>query len=176
MGVEFLQVGLRRQGCISACCGANEKSPHLPQSSKSLPLANHAISLVHAKATTEGTAMRLLIFALAWLMVAIGIVGIFLPVLPTTPFMILAAALFARSSPRFEQWLLDHPRYGQPLIDWRREGAISRRAKITSVSLMAVSFVIVVFLGPPQIWLKLLVGVILAVCAAFILSRPAPGR
>jgi hypothetical protein len=127
-------------------------------------------------AASEGNAMRLLILAAAWLMVAIGLVGIFLPVLPTTPFIILAAALFARSSPRFEQWLLDHPRFGQPLIDWRREGAISQKAKIASVSLMAVSFGIVLFFGPPQLWLKLTIGAILVACAAFILTRPAPGR
>lgn len=118
--------------------------------------------------------MRLLTLAAAWLLVAIGVVGVFLPLLPTTPFMILAAALFARSSPRFEQWLLDHPRYGQPLIDWRREGAISKRAKIASVSLMTASYVIVWFAGPPQIWLKLLIGAILVACAAFVLTRPGP--
>jgi uncharacterized membrane protein YbaN (DUF454 family) len=120
--------------------------------------------------------MRLLILAAAWLCVGIGVIGIFLPVLPTTPFMILAAALFARSSPRFEQWLLDHPRFGQPLIDWRREGAISSKAKIASVSLMAASYGIVLVFGPSQLWLKLLIGAILVGCAAFVLSRPAPGR
>jgi uncharacterized membrane protein YbaN (DUF454 family) len=118
--------------------------------------------------------MRLLTLAAAWLLVAIGIIGVFLPVLPTTPFMILAAALFAKSSPRFEQWLLDHPRYGQPLTDWRRQGAISRQAKIASVSLMSASYVIVLFFGPPQLWLKLLIGAILIACAAFVLSRPQP--
>ena len=118
--------------------------------------------------------MRILILALAWLMVAIGIVGVFLPVLPTTPFMILAAGLFARSSPRFERWLLEHPKYGKPLTDWRREGAISRNAKIASVSLMTASYAIVWFAGPPQLWLKLLVGVILVACAVFVLSRPSP--
>lgn len=118
--------------------------------------------------------MRLLTLAAAWFFVAIGLIGVFLPILPTTPFLILAAALFARSSPRFEQWLLEHPRYGQPLIDWRREGAIAKRAKIASVSLMAVSFVMVWLIGPPQIWLKITVGLILACCAAFVLTRPLP--
>jgi uncharacterized membrane protein YbaN (DUF454 family) len=122
----------------------------------------------------EGSRMRLLTLAAAWLLVAIGAMGVFLPLLPTTPFLILAAALFARSSPRFEQWLLDHPRYGQPLIDWRREGAISRKAKIASVSLMSASYGIVWFVGPPQLWLKLLVGAILVACAAFVLTRPGP--
>ena len=120
--------------------------------------------------------VRYLLLAIGWLSVALGVIGIFLPVLPTTPFMILAAGLFARSSPRFEQWLLDHPRYGQPLIDWRREGAISQRAKIASVSLMALSYGIVLVFGPPQLWLKALIGVILLCSAAFVLTRPAPGR
>ena len=112
--------------------------------------------------------MRLLTLAAAWLLVAIGIIGVFLPVLPTTPFMILAAALFARS------WLLEHPRYGQPLTDWRRQGAISKPAKIASVSLMSASYLVVWFVGPPQIWLKLAIGAILIACAAFVLSRPLP--
>jgi uncharacterized membrane protein YbaN (DUF454 family) len=118
--------------------------------------------------------MRLLTLAAAWLLVAIGIIGVFLPVLPTTPFMILAAALFARSSPRFERWLLEHPRYGQPLIDCRRQGAISKPAKIASVSLMSASYLIVWFVGPPQLWLKLAIGAILIACAAFVLTRPLP--
>ncbi|GEO85179.1 MULTISPECIES: YbaN family protein [Alphaproteobacteria] len=120
--------------------------------------------------------MRMLMLAGGWLMVGIGVVGVFLPVLPTTPFMILAAALFARSSPRFERWLIDHPRYGQPLLDWRREGAISRKAKVASVSLMSASYLLVWFVGPPQLWLKLLVGVILVACAAFVLTRPMPSN
>ena len=119
---------------------------------------------------------RLVLLACAWIFLAIGIAGLFLPLLPGTVFLILAAACFTRSSPAFETWLLDHPRFGQPLIDWRREGAISRKAKIASVSLMALSYGIVLVFGPPQLWLKLLIGIILAASAAFVLSRPAPGR
>lgn len=118
--------------------------------------------------------MRILLLIIAWLAVGLGIIGIFLPVLPTTPFMILAAALFARTSPRFERWLIDHPRFGKPLIDWRREGAIARKAKIASVSLMAVSYGIVWFAGPNMLALKIGIGVVLALSAAFVLTRPEP--
>lgn len=118
--------------------------------------------------------MRILLLIVAWLAVGLGIIGIFLPVLPTTPFMILAAALFARTSPRFEKWLIDHPRFGKPLTDWRREGAIARKAKIASVTLMAASFVIVWFAGPPWLVLKIGIGVTLLCCAAFVLTRPEP--
>lgn len=119
--------------------------------------------------------MRILLLILAWLAVGLGIIGIFLPVLPTTPFMILGAALFARSSPRFEKWLLDHPRYGKPLTDWRRQGAIARPAKIASVSLMSASFLIVWFAGPEAMALKIGVGIVLVLSALFVVTRPEPG-
>lgn len=119
--------------------------------------------------------MRILLLIVAWLAVGLGIIGIFLPVLPTTPFMILAAAIFARTSPRFERWLMEHPRYGQPLMDWRREGAISRKAKIASASLMAASFAVVWFFGPEMIALKIGIGIVLLLSATFVLTRPEPG-
>jgi Uncharacterized protein conserved in bacteria len=118
--------------------------------------------------------MRFILMGLAWLAVAIGVVGIFVPVLPTTPFIILAAALFARSSPRFEQWLLDHPRLGKPLTDWRRDGAISRSAKIASVSMMTVSYGVLWFAGSQSPYVRLIVALILVSCAVYVLSRPEP--
>jgi uncharacterized protein len=118
--------------------------------------------------------MRLVLFALGWFFVALGVVGIFLPLLPTTPFMILAAGLFARSSPRFERWLLDHPRFGKPLMDWRQQGAISRRAKILAVSMMAASFVVMWFLSPAPLYVRIITGIVLAGSGAFMLTRPHP--
>lgn len=85
--------------------------------------------------------MRLALLSLAWLMVGLGIVGIFLPLLPTTPFLLLAVWLFSRSSPRLAKWLMDHPLFGPPLGDWREEGAISRRAKISAVLLMSLALI-----------------------------------
>lgn len=122
----------------------------------------------------EGVYMRLILLGLGWFFVGLGIVGIFVPVLPTTPFIILAAALFARSSPRFEQWLLDHPRFGQPLMDWRRQGAISRRAKVAAVVAMGLSFAVMWFFSSAPLYVRAGTGLILLCSAAFVVTRPAP--
>ncbi|ODU67837.1 MAG: hypothetical protein ABT11_18875 [Novosphingobium sp. SCN 66-18] len=71
--------------------------------------------------------------------VAIGAVGAFLPLLPTVPFLLLAAFCFAKGNPAWEQRLLDHPKYGPALRQWRERRAISRRAKKAALLAMAIS-------------------------------------
>ena len=81
-------------------------------------------------------------FGLGWLAVGIGGVGIVVPGLPTTGFMILAAACFARSSPRFEQWVLHLPGIGRSVMNYRSGLGMPRRAKVTAVSMMGVAIAI----------------------------------
>lgn len=81
-------------------------------------------------------------FGGGWLAVAVGGVGVIVPGLPTTGFMVLAAACFARSSPRFEQWVLRLPGVGQAVIDYRSGLGMPRRAKITAISMMTVAIAI----------------------------------
>ncbi|QYY33305.1 MULTISPECIES: YbaN family protein [Cupriavidus] len=69
----------------------------------------------------------------------LGIIGIFLPVLPTTPFVLLAAACFARGSERFHGWLLEHPRFGPLVSDWQRHHSIPLRAKCLALVMMWTS-------------------------------------
>lgn len=102
---------------------------------------------------------------------ALGVIGAFLPLLPTVPFLLLAAFCFARSSERLHHWLLSHPKFGKSIVDWNERGAISRQAKgLASLSIMA-TFSISIFLDLP---LKIIAAqaVTLGLVTAFIWTRP----
>jgi uncharacterized membrane protein YbaN (DUF454 family) len=102
---------------------------------------------------------------------ACGIAGVILPLVPTTPFLLLAAFAFARSSPRLHTWLVTHPRLGPPIDDWSRYGAISRRAKLTAITVMVATLAVSVILGLST-WILLAQAVAMCGAAIFILTRP----
>ena len=81
-------------------------------------------------------------FVLGWSAVALGGVGVVVPGLPTTGFMVAAAACFARCSPRFEQWVLDLPGIGKSVADYRAGLGMPRRAKVVAISMMTVAIAI----------------------------------
>lgn len=101
----------------------------------------------------------------------LGAVGTVVPLLPTVPFMILAAFCFARGSDRFHDWLVEHPRFGAAIQDWRSHGAISRRGKMLAVVGIAVTFSISLILEVPSHVLWIQAGVLSCV-TLFILTRP----
>lgn len=117
---------------------------------------------------------RPLYFLLGLIAVMLGIIGAFLPLMPTTIFLILAAFCFSRSSERLQAWLHGHPRFGPPILDWEREGAISRRSKIAACCGMVLGFGIFHFTAHPALWLDALVAGILLGCACYVTSRPLP--
>lgn len=112
---------------------------------------------------------------LGLLALGLGALGAVLPLLPTTPFILLAAFCFARSSPRLHDWLLSHRIFGPLIVNWEREGAISRRAKMTAVSMMVITPVITILFGAP-LWALLAQIAVLAGAATFVLTRPDPSR
>ncbi|WP_184273223.1 MULTISPECIES: YbaN family protein [Brevundimonas] len=112
---------------------------------------------------------------LGLVLVGLGFVGAFVPLMPTTIFLILAAACFTRSSSRLEAWLLNHPRFGPGLRAWRAEGAVSRRGKIAACLGMAVGYGLFWLTVRPGLWLGLAVALVMAACALFVVSRPSPG-
>lgn len=119
--------------------------------------------------------MRALWFSLGLVALALGLVGVVLPLLPTTPFVILAAWCFARSSQRLHDWLLAHRLFGPMIRDWRDNGAIAPWAKRTAVAMMAAAFALSLMLGVPGRVL-VLQAVVLVAAAGFILSRPSGPR
>ncbi len=82
---------------------------------------------------------------------AIGFVGIVLPLLPTTPFVLLAAFCFSRGSVRCEQWLLAHPRFGPMVRGWQANRAVPLRAKQAATAMMALSSVVAWWVLPPHL-------------------------
>lgn len=100
----------------------------------------------------------------------LGLVGAFVPLLPTVPFVLLAAFAFARSNPAWERRLLDHPRFGPPIRAWRETGSISRRGKALAVAAFAASGVFgLIALETPWRWLPAAVAM---VGSTWILARP----
>jgi len=97
--------------------------------------------------------LRLLFWALGTLSLGLGVLGAFLPVLPTTPFVLLAAACYARSSPRFHAWLLRQPFFGAVIRDWQQHRAIPRRARRLAWLMMAVSFGFSIWTLREHVWL-----------------------
>ena len=112
---------------------------------------------------------------LGLVLLALGLIGIVVPLMPTTIFLILAAWCFARSSKRAEAWLLNHRLLGPAVVAWRQNGAIARRHKIMAVTGMAAGFVLFAVAAHPGLWLALGVGAALLACALFVISRPEPG-
>lgn len=120
--------------------------------------------------------MRLINLALGYLMVALGIIGAFLPIMPTTTFLILAAYFFAKSSPRLEAWILNHKQFGPSVRAWREEKAISRRGKTASIVGMGLGFTLFWLTAKPGIYLLLGVLAFFVACGWYVLSRPEPTR
>ena len=102
----------------------------------------------------------------------LGLAGVVLPLLPTTPFVLVAAWAFARSSPRLDAWLRAHPRLGPPLTAWERRRAIPRRAKAVAVVTLPISWGLLWSAGAP-LGVALGGGAVMLAAGAWILSRPS---
>jgi len=117
--------------------------------------------------------MRIIFFTLGWIFFALGLIGVFLPVLPTTPFMLLALFMFTKSSKRFHDWLYHHRVFGPPLQLWQQHRIIPVKAKIMSVSMMSLSLLYIIFFSPIPTWLMIVTGLLMGYGAWFVLSKPS---
>lgn len=109
--------------------------------------------------------------AIGLVLVALGIIGIFLPIMPTTIFFILALGCFTRSSPKLAAWLLNHPRYGASLYYWHEYKVVPLKAKCFAGLGMLTGFILLALTSPPG-WVLYIVGVIEVSVMIYLISRP----
>lgn len=123
-------------------------------------------------------AIRYALLAIGWLSVALGVIGIFLPVLPTTPFLLLAAACFMRSSKRFYLWLVNHRQLGPWIVDYLEGQGIPLKAKVYAIGLMWLSIGLSCYLVP-LFWARAFMLISAVLVSLYILkqkTRASPER
>ncbi|MCW5945518.1 MAG: YbaN family protein [Fimbriimonadales bacterium] len=116
--------------------------------------------------------MRPIYFASGVLLVSIGVIGAFVPLLPTTIFMILALWCFSKSSPKAENWLLEHPRFGKTLRAWRKDGSISAKHKVIAITMIWVSIGMTAVFLVSMWWVRVVLAVTAVSLTVYLLSRP----
>lgn len=122
---------------------------------------------------TVGPITRLLLLAVGWVFVGLGLLGVILPVLPTTPFLLISVWAFSKSSPRLHRWLYTHPMAGPYLVSWSLYHVIPVKAKALAVALMVASWSYLTFFVATSWVLPTVVGFILLCAMAYILTQPS---
>ncbi len=110
---------------------------------------------------------------LAYSCAGLGIVGAFLPLLPTTPFLLLAAWAATRGSPELHRWLYGHPKYGPLLVAWQEKRAVSTQAKLLACALATISWVIMLLMTDGWI-VPAVTGTLFLCGGTYLVTRPSP--
>lgn len=118
--------------------------------------------------------VRWLLLITGWVALILGLVGIPLPVLPTTPFLLLAAACFLRSSPRFHQWLVNHRLLGSYLRFYLDGRGLPRRAKVGTITVLWLTMTPTAVLIVPWRWFSVLLILVAAAVSIYIARLPEP--
>jgi uncharacterized protein len=115
--------------------------------------------------------VKILWFIIAWISFVLGIIGAFIPILPTTPFLILSAFLFSKSSPRFHKWILSLPIAGDGIRDWQNNRVIRPRAKILCTTMIILSVTVLVLSEKIPLMVKVPVIILLNSVWCFVITR-----
>lgn len=116
--------------------------------------------------------LRWILICCGWISIGAGVIGIFLPLVPTVPFLLLAVACFARSSVRFHRWLVDHNHLGPLVRDYLNGTGIPLKAKRIAIGMIWVSFPTSTFLFAQALWLKILLMTIAVGATIYLLTLP----
>mgnify|MGYP001789618024 FL=1 len=117
--------------------------------------------------------LRCLFWTAGAVSLLLGVIGIVLPVLPTTPFVLLAAACWARASPRFHSWLHRHPYFGPMVQNWEEKRAVPRRAKYLAYAMMTESCLLMLYRFPVQWWITAGAAALCLATAVWMSRLPA---
>ena len=117
--------------------------------------------------------LRIIYYVIGLLMIVLAIIGAILPIMPTVPFLLVASWCFARSSPRFHNWLHSHKVFGPPIKQWEEQGVISPFVKILAVGGMSVGFCSFLLIAKPVLWLTICTAIVLIAISVYILTRPS---
>ena len=115
---------------------------------------------------------RTILISLGWLCVGLGFVGVFVPGIPTTIFLIIALWAFTKSSEKLRHWLLNHKRFGPILNNWQQHKVVPRRAKILMVVLMSLA-VVLFYYSLQNLYLTIGLIIILVSVAIYVISLPS---
>ena len=116
---------------------------------------------------------RPLLLGTGWLCVGLGIIGIIMPLFPTTPFLLVAVWAFSRSSPEMAEKIRSHRLAGKYVRDWEDEGVVPVSAKVLATLMMSVMFGYLSIWSNAPAWLVIGAGLAMAGAAAYVLSRPS---
>ena len=122
------------------------------------------------------TLRKPLLLGAGWLCVGIGMLGVILPLLPTTPFLLVAIWAFSKSSPELAERIRGHRIAGPYIRDWQDEGVIPVKAKMLAVSMMTGMLVYLAIWVDAPLWVSGVVAAVLAAVAAYIVTRPSRRR
>ena len=116
---------------------------------------------------------RYIYLGIGWFCVGLGVVGIILPVLPTTPFLLVAVWAFSRSSPALAAKIRNHKTFGPLVRHWQDHGVIPLKAKLLAVLMMTGTSVYLLWFSNAPLWLSIVMNIVMAVVAVFVLTRPS---
>ncbi len=125
---------------------------------------------------TRSEFSKKLFVAAGFISFGLGVIGAFLPVMPTVPFMILAALCFSKGSERWHKWMTGHPRYGAQIRDWEEHGVIRKKIKILTTCILILSLIINTFVVKLKMFWIISLAVVFALVLVFIWTRPSEPR